>query len=385
MTPMTSAPLAAGGGQGLLSIPKLNTVYFVGKLLNDRSLSSDWGQPAFSSQAPALLGVEFRSRELRTRPDSGTSTSSALGLTSYIGQGFGLFISEPTSARAVGNEIEAVRPVLAFAVTTSATRDRLRPLDDGSSSPGSSIKVAYLPPSATFQGLVGEHGLRSVTLVIDPEVLPQNLDLSAPDLPFAIKGLIGSSTSAIVSHPISSAVQRVAEETLGHVPQEGRLDAVFYRLKALQLFWEIIERFETEDRIVTRTPEPNEKELFNVRRVRTLLQQNPAEEHPIDRLARLAAMNRTKLRSLFKETYGQTISQFRTELRMRRAHQLLQETKLSVAEIGFELGYADASSFIVAFKKFFGFNPGWIRTSQRTVVAAKGGHESSFEAVAEPA
>jgi AraC-like DNA-binding protein len=342
--------------------------------------------PAFgpSSEAPALLGVEIKCRGFQAAPrGDGAAAPRPPGWASYIGPGFGLFISNPAAAPTLNCEIETTRPVLVFRVITGATRERQHRLDSRISTPGSSIEIAYLPRNTTFKGLIDEDGFRSVALLLDPDVLTQNLGLSLPDLPHAIQGLSGSTTTAVATYPISSAVQRVAEEALDHVPEAGRLGGLFYRLKALQLFWEIVERFGTEDRIVTRAVGPNEKELCSVERVRTLLEKSPAEEYPIERLARLAAMNRTKLRSIFKDIYGQTISQFRTEVRMRRAHELLHETKLSVAEIGFDLGYADASSFIVAFKKFFGFNPGRMRSSSRTAVSASYVRDNECAAIAE--
>jgi AraC-like DNA-binding protein len=344
-----------------------------------------YSEPLEPEWVATLLGVEFRCRDLQGLPRGEAATSSEPGLTSYIGQGFGLFVSDPAAAPAIDSEIEAKRAVLIVTVTIGATRERLQRLDSRISAQGSCIKIAYLPPDTTFNAMVSEDGFRSVTLMLDLAALANNLELPLPDLPYAIQCLIGSAAVAVTSYPISSGVQRVAEETLDHVPQAGRLGGLFYRMKALQLFWEIVDRFSTEDKIITRNQGPSEMELSHVERVKILLEENPAEEYPIESLARLAAMNRTKLRSIFKEIYGQTISQFRTEIRMKRAHELLHETESSVAEIGFGLGYADASSFIVAFKKFFGFNPGWIRSGQRASASARRGHDCRLEAIAEHA
>jgi AraC-like DNA-binding protein len=335
--------------------------------------------------AAALLGIEFRSRDLRGLPHAEAASSREPGLTSYIGRGFGFFVSDPAAAPAIDSKIEVKRAILIVTVAIGTARERFHRLDSRISTRDSYIRIAYLPPNTAFDGLICEDGLRSVTLMLDPAAMAQNLELPLPCLPYAIHALIGSSTVAMASYPISSGVQRVAEEALDHVPQAGSLGGLFYRMKALQFFWEIVDRFSTEDRIATHTHGPSEKELSSVDRVKILLEANPEEEYPIERLARLAAMNRTKLRSIFKKTYGQTISQFRTEIRMKRAHELLYETEASVAEIGFDLGYADASSFIVAFKKYFGFNPGWIRSGQRTSAGTRRGRENQLGTIAEHA
>jgi AraC-like DNA-binding protein len=361
------------------------TIYriLMGTLRNDRTIAADGRHHlAFGRFSERLL--DFRCRDLPTPFGGEAAKPDMRVLTSYVGNGFGFFISDSAAAPAIESEIEAMREVLIVTVITGETREQPQTQNSRISAQGSCIKIAYVPAHTAVESLICEEGFRTVTLVLDPAVFPQNLDLSLPDLPYAIQALMGSANGAVASHPISSTVQRVAEEALDYIPRPGHLGGLFYRMKALQLFWEIVERFSTEDNVFTRAQVPNEKELCSVERVKALLQENPAGEFPIERLGRLAAMNRTKLRSIFKETYGQTISQFRTEVRMKRAHELLHETDLSVAEIGFDLGYADASSFIVAFKKFFGFNPGWVRSGQRTSDRARRPHRG-FEVIAEHA
>jgi AraC-like DNA-binding protein len=72
-------------------------------------------------------------------------------------------------------------------------------------------------------------------------------------------------------------------------------------------------------------------------------------------------MNRTKLRAAFKEMYGMTLVEYRTAVSMQRAEQLLGEAGATVQEAAHSAGYANASSFIVAFKRYFGVSPGDFR------------------------
>ena len=85
----------------------------------------------------------------------------------------------------------------------------------------------------------------------------------------------------------------------------------------------------------------------------------------IDQLARMANTNRTRLRFIFKQMYGETIADFRNGIRMTRARQLLLETDLTVAQVSSQVGYADVSAFHVAFKKTFGCTPAVLRSTEQ--------------------
>jgi AraC-like DNA-binding protein len=69
-------------------------------------------------------------------------------------------------------------------------------------------------------------------------------------------------------------------------------------------------------------------------------------------------MNRTKLRSAFKQVYGTTLSGYRSTLMQRRADRALKEARLSVKQAARHAGYATTSNFIVAYKRQYGVRPG---------------------------
>jgi len=61
---------------------------------------------------------------------------------------------------------------------------------------------------------------------------------------------------------------------------------------------------------------------------------------------------------------GQSFGTIKDELRFVIAERLLQENKLSVAEVAAELGYSEPSAFYRAFHKWMGQSPGRFRTVQ---------------------
>jgi AraC-like DNA-binding protein len=92
--------------------------------------------------------------------------------------------------------------------------------------------------------------------------------------------------------------------------------------------------------------------------VKQIIDSAPHRVLDADDLARVAAMNRTKLRSAFKQVYGATLSGYRTALMLQRADCALKEAGASVKQAARHAGYATTSSFIVAYKRQYGVCPG---------------------------
>ena len=106
---------------------------------------------------------------------------------------------------------------------------------------------------------------------------------------------------------------------------------------------------------------PTAAEAARIETVRARIEEDPARHYDVEELGRLAAMNRTKLRAAFKLVYGMTLSNYQTAARMRLAERRLRSTELSLESVAHEVGYANAASFVVAYKAFFGSTPGKAR------------------------
>jgi AraC-like DNA-binding protein len=74
-------------------------------------------------------------------------------------------------------------------------------------------------------------------------------------------------------------------------------------------------------------------------------------------LAQIAAMSETKLKQLFKQSFGSSIYNYYQQARMEEAAFLLKQGKHSVAEVGYELGFSNLSHFSRVFEKHYGLNP----------------------------
>lgn len=77
----------------------------------------------------------------------------------------------------------------------------------------------------------------------------------------------------------------------------------------------------------------------------------------IKELAISVHMSPSKLKRLFKQIFGNSIFNYYQDFRMKEAARLLKEEKLSVSEVGYQLGFTNLSHFSRIFKKHIGMNP----------------------------
>jgi AraC-like DNA-binding protein len=74
-------------------------------------------------------------------------------------------------------------------------------------------------------------------------------------------------------------------------------------------------------------------------------------------LAKIAGLNEYQLKVGFKEIYGNTVFGYLLEHKLDHARVLLDSAKYQVNEVAYQIGYANPSHFIAAFKKKFGVTP----------------------------
>ena len=68
-------------------------------------------------------------------------------------------------------------------------------------------------------------------------------------------------------------------------------------------------------------------------------------------------MSPSHLRALFEKWVGESPKRFHTRCRIDQAKRLFREQNLSVAEVGFHVGFADVHHFSRVFKQITGVAP----------------------------
>jgi AraC-like DNA-binding protein len=101
----------------------------------------------------------------------------------------------------------------------------------------------------------------------------------------------------------------------------------------------------------------NEIDINAIYATRKLLLNDPSNPPSIAVLAKAAAMSDSKLKTLFKEIYGESIYQHFLNYRMDKAYQLIQQNSYTIGEVSSLLGYVNPSQFSKKFKDHFNFLP----------------------------
>jgi AraC-like DNA-binding protein len=81
----------------------------------------------------------------------------------------------------------------------------------------------------------------------------------------------------------------------------------------------------------------------------------------IKSLASHFSMSVSSLSTFFKINAGVQLIDFITDLRINKATELLQNSNLTISEIGMSIGYFNANAFIRRFKQIIGVTPGEYR------------------------
>ena len=71
--------------------------------------------------------------------------------------------------------------------------------------------------------------------------------------------------------------------------------------------------------------------------------------------------------TIFSQESGSTFIEYLTEIRVRKARELLLSTSMKSSEIAFEVGYNDSHYFCHIFKKAEGVSPGQFRKGVKAV------------------
>lgn len=94
-----------------------------------------------------------------------------------------------------------------------------------------------------------------------------------------------------------------------------------------------------------------------VERARALMQAHIDDPLPLDRLAQRLGLSLRQLERRFRQALGRTVHAEYRQVRVERAHQYLQQTGLSVAEVAALTGFSSAEYFAKVYRRAFATLP----------------------------
>ena len=100
-----------------------------------------------------------------------------------------------------------------------------------------------------------------------------------------------------------------------------------------------------------------ETQVDIAKRIEKIITSDLRQHHPAWELATQFSVSETSLKNYFRGVFGQNISIYLREVRMKKAAELLIATRLPVAKVAEQVGYVNQSKFAAVFKKQFGLSP----------------------------
>jgi AraC-like DNA-binding protein len=169
-----------------------------------------------------------------------------------------------------------------------------------------------------------------------------------------LQSLLHNTQPLFFEQIIYPSLQKIVDEIISE-PVDETFQLFFLRIKAEELICRLLMELKKRD----------EKHLYalNIQDIATIYKiKEQMLEHletpPVIReLAVGAGMSPTKLKRLFRQIFGNSIFSYYQEFRMKEATRLLKEEKLSVSDVGYQLGFTNLSHFSRVFKEHIGMKP----------------------------
>jgi len=191
----------------------------------------------------------------------------------------------------------------------------------------------------------------SVTIAVSRQYLLQLF--GQVDHP-VVRGVLEARDNFILESGISSSIIHTASEMLQQVVP-GILESQYYKLKCEELLFHIFAILMRREGVPNGAMHVDDiKAIYAVKSRLQLLNEEPPH---IAALAKDAGMSEPKLRKLFRQTFGKGVFEYYQFWRIQKAAQKLREGRLTVSEVGYQLGFTNLSHFSRVFEQLMGIKP----------------------------
>lgn len=161
---------------------------------------------------------------------------------------------------------------------------------------------------------------------------------------------------ASIGHEIKQVIEKVRK-----CGREGAFFRLCLEIKIAELLMLQLEQHELQHIKHKSKPQFHIADIKKLEQAKRVLEENYTNPPTIKSLAHIVGINETKLKDYFKKMFDNTIHEYITSLRMKKAYQLLTRQKLILKEVALKVGYQKTSNFTNVFKKYYGVHPKKVR------------------------
>lgn len=224
-------------------------------------------------------------------------------------------------------------------------------------SPGKQLKampsVLIATSSMNTDALIPIHThTATINIEVDAGYLDEMLDLS--DESPVLQSLLRNMQPLLFEQMVYPSLQKIVDEIVT-APIDKTFELFFLRIKAEELICRLL--MELEKRDEQRLYPLNPQDIQTIYGIKERMLEHLDTPPMIKDLAVCANMSPSKLKRLFKQIFGNSIFSYYQEFRMKEAARLLREEKLSVSDVGYQLGFTNLSHFSRVFEEHAGMKP----------------------------
>ena len=169
-----------------------------------------------------------------------------------------------------------------------------------------------------------------------------------------IKTITAENASFLFFESLDPEMQLLLKNIVS-VDMNNSMNNFYVQIKVQELMYLLFSKLSLRENTTFKSINSNDAQKLLVIRNEIL---NDLSTPPVlNELAIIASMSETKLKQLFKQTFGDSIYNYYQKARMEEAAFLLKQAKHSVSEVGYELGFSNLSHFSRLFEKQYGITP----------------------------
>lgn len=194
--------------------------------------------------------------------------------------------------------------------------------------------------------------IQYIVVGITAERLQSILSIDNPNS--TIKTITADNASFLFFENLDAEMQLLLKNIVS-VDMNHSLNNFYVQIKVQELMYLLFSKLSLRENTSFKSINSNDAEKLLV--IRNEILNDLSTPPVINELAIIASMSETKLKQLFKQTFGDTIYNYYQKARMEEAAFLLKQAKHSVSEVGYELGFSNLSHFSRLFEKQYGITP----------------------------
>lgn len=141
---------------------------------------------------------------------------------------------------------------------------------------------------------------------------------------------------------VSRTVERILQEERNRYVDSGEMLALLMRELLL---------------LLERVKQPAEQNLADISYAKKFIEENYNWKICFPELAKSCGYGFDLFRRKFKETYGISPKNYLMQLRLDKAHALLQKGEMSCTQVAYECGFSDSAQFSTMYRNRFGISP----------------------------